>query len=442
MMHQYGYIFNKYFKITCLFLLVQQLIVASSTYFIAKLAAGVGAGDIQMQYAVLFVASLVVVYLPAYFCMVYLERAKYSAWQAYAWRFERYFLGQASFYADDVTKTTSLSMLAQESKSSIDETLNTVFDVLGLILNVVLNIVVFALMLDSVILLGYALGMAVAFFYLKRSRRINQVAQEAQQSRLAVISVLNHAWDNVVLNNQYNRTLYRQALAQKFDTVTAANVRCQAVRHVYSNVGMMLLLCPVMLMTAVIFYQHITQLELLAVLIATLPRQVQLLQVCYSLPGHHVNIRVICSRLQGLSEILSTPKPDLQGRICADKLKVWQTGQVFNPNALPIAGRMTLIADNGAGKSSQLLLLKEQLGEQAYYLPTKHHLYFRERMTGSTGQQLMAQFDEIAGLDVPVILLDEWDANLDAYNTAQLDARIDELALHKLIIEIRHLHKR
>lgn len=271
MMHQYGYIFNKYFKITCLFLLVQQLIVASSTYFIAKLAAGVGAGDIQMQYAVLFVASLVVVYLPAYFCMVYLERAKYSAWQAYAWRFERYFLGQASFYADDVTKTTSLSMLAQESKSSIDETLNTVFDVLGLILNVVLNIVVFVLMLDSVILLGYALGMAVAFFYLKRSRRINQVAQEAQQSRLAVISVLNHAWDNVVLNNQYNHALYQQTLAQKFDTVTAANVRCQAVRHGYSNVGMMLLLCPVMLMTAVIFYQHITQLELLAVLIATLP---------------------------------------------------------------------------------------------------------------------------------------------------------------------------
>ncbi len=163
--------------------------------------------------------------------------------------------------------------------------------------------------------------------------------------------------------------------------------------------------------------------------------------MCYSLLGHHVNIRVICSRLQGLSEILSTPKPDLQGRICADKLKVWQTGQVFNPNALPTAGRMTLIADNGAGKSSQLLLLKEHLGEQAYYLPTKHHLYFRERMTGSTGQQLMAQFDEIAGLDVPVILLDEWDANLDTHNTARLDARIDELALHKLIIEIRHLHK-
>lgn len=53
----------------------------------------------------------------------------------------------------------------------------------------------------------------------------------------------------------------------------------------------------------------------------------------------------------------------------------------------------------------------------------------------------MAQFDEIVGLDVPVILLDEWDANLDADNTARLDARIDELALHKLIIEIRHLHK-
>ncbi|WP_143821459.1 hypothetical protein [Moraxella cuniculi] len=97
MLSKYNYLMSQELKITALCLCIQQLIVASSTYFIARLAAGVGQGEISMLYAVLFVISLVVVYVPAYFCMVYLERAKYTAWLGYIKRFEDKFLGRVSF---------------------------------------------------------------------------------------------------------------------------------------------------------------------------------------------------------------------------------------------------------------------------------------------------------------------------------------------------------
>jgi ABC-type transport system involved in cytochrome bd biosynthesis fused ATPase/permease subunit len=37
-----------------------------------------------------------------------------------------------------------------------------------------------------------------------------------------------------------------------------------------------------------------------------------------------------------------------------------------------------------------------------------------------------------------VVLLDEWDANLDAANLALVHARIEELAKTKVVIEVRH----
>lgn len=40
--------------------------------------------------------------------------------------------------------------------------------------------------------------------------------------------------------------------------------------------------------------------------------------------------------------------------------------------------------------------------------------------------------------DVDVIILDEWDANLDNINKNYLDELINELAMEKLVVEVRH----
>jgi ABC-type transport system involved in cytochrome bd biosynthesis fused ATPase/permease subunit len=102
-------------------------------------------------------------------------------------------------------------------------------------------------------------------------------------------------------------------------------------------------------------------------------------------------------------------------------------------------GRFTVRGRNGAGKSTFLLLLKEHLGDRAFYLPTKHDLSFAAPITGSSGQRSVGQIKEILSVPgVDYVLLDEWDAHLDKSATKALSAAIGQLALSKTVVEIRH----
>ena len=90
----YKFILNKHLQVALLFLLIQQIIVASSTYFIARLAQSLTEDTISILYMVLFAVSLVAVYVPAYFCVTNTERAKYDAHKLYNDSFHTVFLGK------------------------------------------------------------------------------------------------------------------------------------------------------------------------------------------------------------------------------------------------------------------------------------------------------------------------------------------------------------
>ena len=79
-------------------------------------------------------------------------------------------------------------------------------------------------------------------------------------------------------------------------------------------------------------------------------------------------------------------------------------------------------------------------GSAAFYLPAKHELIFKKSKNGfSTGQQSFNILDELfIHLKEPILLLDEWDANLDSINKIKLSKLIDQIALNKCVIEIRH----
>ncbi len=104
------------------------------------------------------------------------------------------------------------------------------------------------------------------------------------------------------------------------------------------------------------------------------------------------------------------------------------------------SGRITLRGENGAGKSTLLMLVKNALNDRAFFLPTQNQLSFTsEANKYSTGESLRNRLLEILErVDVDVLLLDEWDANLDKENHERLSLLIDELAEKKCVIEVRH----
>lgn len=104
-------------------------------------------------------------------------------------------------------------------------------------------------------------------------------------------------------------------------------------------------------------------------------------------------------------------------------------------------GRYAIAGANGSGKTSLLLHLKDIMKDRAFYLPAQAFLFPAMRTGLSTGQRklrdLRSTFETTKGR-VPVILLDEWDANLDPANRERVSAEIDELALRHAVVEVTH----
>ena len=91
-----------------------------------------------------------------------------------------------------------------------------------------------------------------------------------------------------------------------------------------------------------------------------------------------------------------------------------------------------------------MALLKERLGDRAFLLPAHPVLYFTELDTqeASSGQAVtrILKLLESGYLEenCNVVLLDEWDANLDEIARADQDILIDDIARSKCVIEVLH----
>ena len=440
----YKLILNRHLQVALLFLLIQQIIVASSTYFIARLAQSLTEDTISILYMVLFALSLVAVYVPAYFCVTNTERAKYDAHKLYNDNFHTVFLGKTCLLSSDELQSTATTTLAQESNYTLETVIDSIFDISALVLNVLFNVLVIAWFLDGTLLLGYAVGIIFASLFVHfRRHALKSAAKTDQQSRLNLTAKLFDSWDNVVIFNKHNYTLYNNMVQKSFAIAKNNSVKSTSIQHINSSLGMIILMLPVFVVTAFIFNKNWQDAATMAVLVATLPRQIQLLQMCYALIGYHTSIGVIKTMLDGILEVLQPIAVNLDNYIQADQIRVKQTGDIFDSTQLPKQGRVTLIGNNGVGKSCMLLKLKEDYQEQAYYLPAKHNLYFNYKSDkahkGSTGQQLIKQIQEIREDDQSrIVMLDEWDAHLDRENTQIIDQYLDELAQTRLVVDVRH----
>lgn len=120
------------------------------------------------------------------------------------------------------------------------------------------------------------------------------------------------------------------------------------------------------------------------------------------------------------------------------------------------SGRITLQGANGSGKTTLINLIKAEFHDRAFYLPTNSRLAFEKTFDNaySTGQKVKVHLDELKTIlldsvkcdgnnnDTPkrILLLDEWDANLDAKNKEQISAMLDIFSKHYCVVEIRHRH--
>lgn len=183
-----------------------------------------------------------------------------------------------------------------------------------------------------------------------------------------------------------------------------------------------------------------------------LPRLTEALLDVTNLVGNLADYLALRGRVGWLNKALSAPVGDLAQRFTMAGLKIrrcspdgWRdvvstsVDDVFANVRGP--GRYAVSGPNGAGKTSLLLLLKLRAGGDALYLPA-HAMLFPALPTGvSTGQRKLRDLRQaiaMARKNVTMLLLDEWDANLDPQNRRKMSELLDEISRTHAVIEVSH----
>jgi hypothetical protein len=437
-----------YLSLSCLIL--QQLIVAASPLAFVQLTNALDAKTNVTGALVLVSLNLLLPYFPG---VAYFHLSQIWEQEAYG-RFlnalKQRIASESSHWNAKEEKERTLSFFTKDGYAIIHQTLQKGLDLLSTGLNALLSILALAFLFSPLLLVGYAVSLALVAICLKQQDKVLFSKSETTENhKIALTSLLTNAWDNVVLGNQTNTGVYNRKLNQAFET-QKNHVTSLSLYTELSSLGMaMLCLLPTFGVFLYLFLTHLDNNLFLIQLSISLPRLFQVLNSTTTLVYHINGWAAQRGRLKLLSDAL-TPlaKIDLRQRITWENITVasnnetqsWPSPDDFMAHLKTItSGRFTITGTNGAGKSTSLLHIKSHFKGDAYYLPSHHTLSFdSETESRSSGQKLMAVFKEIQADPAPLLLLDEWDANLDHLNTAELDKQIDKIALSKVVLEIRH----
>lgn len=438
------------------FLLLQQVIVASSSLWLVKVfREQVGSPAFTLA-LVLYLLSLFLPHLPAAPMLIYLERWHQESLRRFiAFAVEHIENGPLA-WADGEQRQRKTALISAEGQRIIGDFVKYVYSLSACALNTLFNLLVVGLIIEPKLLVSYGVGLAGSALLLRGSAARNaQLANEAQEARMALSGQLMRIWDNVVLGNPHNHHVWQGRVVARMATSEARSVRSQRFSEFVALGVALLTLLPSLLVVLSSVIWSAADAAYVMSLVALLPRLFQILNTSHELLSQVSDWNVHRGKLRSIVELLpekqgttEAVRSEVLGRVGFSKLvaggedgshPVRSLEDVLS--RLPRARRLTLMGPNGSGKSTLLLLLKERLGAQAVYLPPQNTLDFEVRTDNlSTGQRLVASLTEL--LKDPrarVLLLDEWDANLDAANEQSVSEQLDRCLEQGLsIVEVRH----
>lgn len=436
-------------------LVVQQLIVASSSIWITRLILHISEGSSALIWLWLYLASLILPYIPGAFALIEITKAQSDIAVNYVQKFAQLYPGRILEWTNRHEHDKKSSIIGGEAYPTLTSYIEYVYHLTSSTLNVALNLLALSIIVDISFLLTYTGGIVLAAIILQLQKHSKEnLAINAQQTRIHWVSLLLKAWDNILLNNSYNLKIWNKRSSDSGLELITSSVRLERFSQFVSICMAFALILPSIGLVCYLAYTHINDLPYLAVLIVILPRLFQVLTYSYELLLLMADLPMQKAKLSTVLALLDPSHTQAEsstifnrvdwGKIQSIKKDAENKVEKITPQellkGLPSIGRITIHGENGSGKSSLLLSLKMKHGEQAFYLPYKHELLFSsEKKQVSSGQLSRHILEEIQStIPAPIILLDEWDANLDKNNKAEISALIDKLACKCCVVEVLH----
>jgi ABC-type multidrug transport system fused ATPase/permease subunit len=426
--------------------LAQQIFVALSTWSLIE--AGFHLETPREFLTCLVLAFLFQVLAPG--LQIFIKALEFDLiFEAYRRFLEKNLLGHAGtpgLWRRKDVKDRFLTSVGIDAEGYLGAMIFVGLDIFTFVVSLILGTLVLGAMIDAAFVTAYILSGILSYaLYVALSPHVKARYEQEQAARTSFNAFLLTSWDNLFFKNQ--------RLVQKYKTRMGAEY--QAARQNTIDAGVasefsvfalgLVSATPVMAVVLWIASHHLGpgQTALLIGLLATIPRQLNMLTTFRSLfqnmtsfIGFEAKFRVIHQNAEltaspYLSQI-QLPKITL----AQSEFKTLPEVTAFLKSAAP--GRYEINGENGSGKSSLLLHLNEVL-ENSFYLPAHPDLAISDHETpGSSGEKMLQHIHFLSEGNESYLLLDEWDANLDAANRNLVASELERLSKTKVLIEVRH----
>lgn len=449
--------------LTCMGILTfQQILEASSTIWLVKLMETITAGGNFLTYMLLYLLSIALPYIPGCIALIVKTHWKQEAQRHFINAFVSSNRNNIGEWNNKAVKEEKLSILTSEGPAALQSLIDYVWDLSSYVLSVLFNILALAIVVEPLFAIAYVVSVLCVIAIMKWQRRTQrQLTQKALTARVDLSQQLLAAWDNVLLGNGYNFRLWDEKTTQRLKRCLQKNIDLERFDQILAIFVALITSIPSLSVVVYSAIQNANDPVKLSAYVVILPLLFQILSYTYQTLSlafrwgmHRSKLIAIYRSIQSSKDSHST----LEKKVKWKKIHANLQANTLDDEHVSLAyprpieshtdllnlsqhrGRITLRGENGCGKSTALILIKNALANKAFLLPTHNQLTFTsETNKYSTGESLRKRLQEIIDkVDVDVLLLDEWDANLDKENQEILSALIDHLAEKKCVIEVRH----
>lgn len=451
----------------CSILAFQQILEASSTYWLVNLMMCITRGENFVPYFVLYLSSLAIPYIPWCFAFILKITWKQEAQRSLTNAFIAANKNNIGEWSNKGLKEQKLSILTSEGPAAIHALIDYIWDLFTYSMSVILNVLALSIVVEPLFAVAYGFSISCVIIVMTLKRRTQrQLTQKALTARIDLCQSLLAAWDNVLLGNDYNFKLWDEKTTSRLNRCLQRNVALERFDQILAIFVSLMTSIPSLMVVIYHVMKYRNDPVVLSSFVVILPLLFLILSYTYHTLSlafrwtmHRSKLTSIYKSIQGSKETHAT----LVKKVKWGKLMLTNTTADIFDTAAPDSsvslaypqpihshqdllkqtyhpGRVTIRGENGCGKSTALMLIKNALEKRAFFLPTHNQLSFlSETNKYSTGESLKNRLMEILEkVDADVLLLDEWDANLDNENQDRLSTLINELSEKKCVIEVRH----
>lgn len=475
------FVLGRSFYMMVALLIVEAVLTAATTWLIIKAGRDVANDDFLTGDLLWILAAQSAAYIIGAISWIYAERAGFGGFGKYMQRFARDNRHQTRLLHQKDTREIVEPFLTGETFHIFFQLVYELEADLKLAFHLLFNTAVLGSEIDTSFPVAYGLAFAVLIaMQIVLRKPVARAFLENQRQTNRMTAQGYTAWDNVFAGNRYNLRLWLAGFKLRLRDALHAQIWAIMTREGLSSASGIIGLAIIFAAIVVVAVRNAGDTEMLVILAATLPRQIEMTKDMYSLASGWNDMVAVWARMGG---VVDSMRPDADAnydqRIKYDWLILREGEETHHVSSLDDAlklvyakpnGRINVRGRNGAGKSTVLAALKAEIKNRAYYWPTTDRLAFqfaegvdpegveeeeidpelleeageaappKPRKIGfSSGERQLKSLQEIARFtDAAVYLFDEWDANLDTNNRALADELVARLAERARVIEISH----